>query len=174
MTAIRLPSIRIDSIRTSRLFETLAKVAASLLLAAGLTGGAATASAQSPSASADPASESVSAQWQEHFDEQMALQLRENSAGRASFIQVVIDQASKREDLKLPRASEALLHVIENDAKQERQMMAVQALSAIGPKHLEKEQYEQVMSRLYTLAEKASSEQLQNAIADAIEPYQVG
>lgn len=163
MNTTRLPSVRAD-----RLFRTLIKVAASFFLAVGLIGGAATASAQTPSASV----EESPVQWQENFDEQVAPQLRQESSVRATLIRVVIEQASKDEDLNLSRTTEALLHVIENDTKQEHRLLAIQALSVIDPEQAGEKWYEEAMSRLYTLAEEEQSEQVRKVMTSVIDRYQ--
>ncbi len=170
MNTTRLFSDRISSNRTGRLLRKLAQAAASLLLAAGLVGGAATASAQATSASA----EANPAQWQANFDRQVAHELRQSPSVRASLLQVVTDQASRSEDLKLPRTTEALLHVVENDANQRNRLMAVQALYAIGSEHVGEKRHEEAMSRLYTLAEEEPSEKVRDAVADAIDRSQTG
>ena len=169
MTRMHLPSIRID-----RLFQTLAKMSACLLLAVGLAGGAGNASAQPTPTGISADAESVPAQWLANFDLQAAHQLRQTSTFRTSLLQVVIKQASTREDLHLPRTAEALLHVIEHDPSPQRRLMAIQALSEIGPEHVGQEQYDEAMSRLYTLAEEEPSEQVRGAAADVISRYQAG
>lgn len=156
------------SSRNDRLLSTLFQVAASLFLAAGLAGGVQTASAQVSSASA----EGASAQWTANFDLQVAHELRRTPSMRDSFLQVVIDQAPKNEDLRLPRTVEALLHIIESDASQQHRLMAVQALSTIGVEHVGEKRYNEAMSHLYALAEDESSERVRGAMADAINRYQ--
>lgn len=165
---------RPSSIRISRLFQTLAKMFACLLLTAGLAGGVGTASAQSTPTGTSADAEAVSAQWLANFDLQAAHQLRQAPTARTSLLQVVVKQASNREDLHLPRTAEALLHVIEHDSSEQRRLMAIQALSAIGPEHIGQGQYDEAMSRLYTLAKEESSEQVRGAAADVISRYKAG
>jgi len=168
MTPTRLPFLPANLTFKNSLFSTLAQAAACLLLTVGLVGGTAVASAQTASTSA----ESASPQWQENFDEQVAPQLRQESSMRATLIQVVIEEASRDEDLNLPRTTEALLHVIENDTSQKHRLLAIQALSVIGPEHAGEKRYEEAMSRLYTLAEKEQSEQVRKGMISVIDRYQ--
>ena len=111
------------------LFTPLSRGAALFLLALGLVGAGPVASAQS---TAD-APKARSAQWQDHFDEQMARQLRQAPSLRASLIEVAIAQASKENAPSLSRTTEALLHVVDESPRQEHRVLAVQALSVIGP-----------------------------------------
>lgn len=157
---------------TNRLFKNLAQAAACVLLTAGLVGGAGIASAQSFSAS--DGAESASARWLAKYDLQTAHQLRENPTVRTSVISVVIKQASEREALQLPQTAEALLHVVENSSNERERIMAIQALSEIGPEHVGELRYEEAMSRLYALGEEDPSEQVRGAVADAVKQYQAG
>lgn len=177
-----------------RLHEALAQVAASflfLLLAGGLVGGALPASAQSATANqhtsanqhttanqhenAEAASsEAASSVWQENFDEQIARQLRRHPSQRASFIQVVIAQASESEDLTLRRTADALLSVAENDPNRDHRLMAIQALSLFGSGHVAESQQEEIAGHLYALAQKEPSEKMRRSIADAISSYRAG
>ena len=163
------PPTSADRPSNSRLFTTLAQAAA-LLLAAGLAGGATSASAQT--APADHAAPSD--QWQENFDEQMARQLKQEPSLRGSLIKVVIDQAAKKEDLRLSETADALLDVIEEDPGEQRRVLAIQALSLIGTEHLGEEQYGQVMNRLYALSEEDPSAEVRAAAGDLITRYQAG
>ena len=164
------PSTSADRPSNSRLFTTLAQAAALLLLAAGLAGSATSASAQT--APADHAAPSD--QWQENFDEQMARQLKQEPSLQGSLIEVVIDQAAKKEDLHLSETADALLDVIEEDPGEQRRVLAIQALSAIGTEHLGEEQYGQVMNRLYALSEEDPSAEVRAAAGDLITRYQAG
>ena len=147
----------------------LVPAAAALLLVLGLAGSAATASAQAPTAEAE-----AQALWQNNFDTQVAQELRQRPSQRVSFLQVVTEQARTNDELHLPKTTDALLHIIETDANRWHRLMAVQALSKIGPEHLGEETYRRAMSRLYTLAEKDASKQVQSAIAEAINGAQTG
>jgi len=164
------PPTPADRPSNSRLFTTLAQAAA-LLLAAGLAGGAASASAQTSSAADHRA---PSDQWQENFDEQMARQLKQEPSLRGSLIKVVIDQAAKKEDLRLSETADALLDVIEEDPGEQRRVLAIQALSVIGTEHLGEEQYGQVMNRLYALSKEDPSAEVRAAAGDLITRYQAG
>jgi hypothetical protein len=165
-----------------RLHEALAQVAASflfLLLAGGLVGRVLPASAQSTTANqpenAEAASsEAASSVWQENFDEQIARQLRRHPSQRASFIQVVIAQASESEDLTLRRTADALLSVAENDPNRDHRLMAIQALSLFGSGHVAESQQEEIAGHLYALAQKEPSEKMRRSIADAISSYRAG
>lgn len=150
----------------SSLFKTFARAAALLLLAAGLSGAATTASAQT-----SPASPDQPDQWAENFDEQMAHQLRQKPALRASSIQAVTGQAADK-DIRLTETAAALLHVVEEDPSEQHRMMAIQALSVIGPEHLGEKRYEQAMNRLYALSEEDPSAEIRTAAADALTQYQ--
>ncbi|PSQ93769.1 MAG: hypothetical protein BRD30_01200 [Bacteroidetes bacterium QH_2_63_10] len=150
----------------NRLFNTFAQTAALLLLATGLSGAATTASAQTPSASPE------AGQWEENFDEQMARQLKQKPALRASLIEVVIDQALRKEDLRLTGTAEALLHVVEEGSDEQHRVLAIQALSVIGPEHLGEERYEQTMNQLYVLSEEDPSAEVQTAAAEVLTQYQ--
>jgi hypothetical protein len=152
------------------LFTPLSRGAALFLLALGLIGAGPIASAQS---TAD-APETRSAQWQDHFDEQMARQLRQAPSLRASLIEVAIAQASKENAPSLSRTTEALLHVVDESPRQEHRVLAVQALSVIGPEHLGDKQYGRVIRRLYTLAETDPSAKVRTAVADVIARQQTG
>lgn len=160
-TLLSLPS-------TSRLFNRFGQVAASLLLAAGLVGGAGLASAQTSPTPASVEAEAGSARWLANFDLQVARQLREAPAVRTSLIGVLIQQSSEREDLALPQTASALLHVIENSGSRKDRMMAVQALSKIAPEQVGEARYDRAMSQLYALGEEESSDRVREAIADAI------
>jgi hypothetical protein len=153
---------------SNHLFRTLAQTVGLLLLAAGLSGAATTASAQTPSAGPE------ADQWRQNFDGQMARQLRQEPSLRADFIRVVTDLATRSEDLHLSRTAEALLEVIEEDSERNHRVLAVQALSAIGPEHLGEKQYERIISRLYALSEEDPSAVVQAAAADVITRYQSG
>lgn len=164
------PPTSTDRSFKSRLFTTVAPAAALLLLAVGLVGGATSASAQ-----ATPSNrEAPSDQWQENFDEQMAHQLKQEPSLRGSLIEVVIDQAAKKEDLRLARTADALLDIIEEDPGEQRRVLAIQALSAIGTKHLGEEQYRQAMNRLYALSKEDPSARVRAAAGDLITRYQTG
>jgi len=147
----------------------LVQAAAALLLALGLAGSATTASAQASSAAVE-----AQTLWQNNFDTQVAQELRQRPSQRVSFLQVVTEQARTNDDLHLPETTDALLDIIETDANRRHRLMAVQALSKIGPEHLGEETYRQAMSRLYTLAEKDASKQVKSAIAEAINRAQTG
>jgi len=171
-----------------RLHEALAQVAASflfLLLAGGLVGGALPTSAQSATANQHTtanqpenteaaSSEAASSVWQENFDEQIARQLRRHPSQRASFIQVVIAQASESEDLTLRRTADALLSVAENDPNRDHRLMAIQALSLFGSGHVAESQQEEIAGHLYALAQNEPSEKMRRSIADAISSYRAG
>jgi hypothetical protein len=157
---------------TSCLFNRLAQVAASLLLVAGLVGGAGLASAQPSPTLGSAEAESVSAQWLANFDLQAAHLLREAPANRAALIEVLIHESSEREDLALPQTASALLYVIENSESRKDRMMAVQALSEIAPEQVGEARYDGAMSQLYALGEEESSERVRKAIADAIISHQ--
>ena len=163
------PPTPADRPSNSRLFTTLAQAAA-LLLAVGLAGGATSASAQTSSAGHRAPSD----QWQENSDEQMARQLNQEPSLRGSLIRVVIDQAAKKEDLRLSETADALLDVIEEDPGEQRRVLAIQALSVIGTDHLGEEQYGQVMSRLYALSKEDPSAEVRAAAGDLITRYQAG
>ena len=165
-------STRLSWPSLNRLFNRLAQVAASLLLAAGLVGGVGLASGQPSPATTE--SESVSAQWLANFDLQAAHQLREHPGIRTSSIRAVIRQASEREDLALPQTASALLHVIENGKSRKNRMMAVQALSKIAPEQVGKARYDKAMRQLYALGEQEPSGQVRRAIADAIASDRTG
>lgn len=141
-----------------------------LLLAVGLVGGAGIASAQEVSDGGGAASP----RWRANFDLQMAHVIRQEPSLRNAALRVVIEQASAREALRLPQTTVALLSVIDEGTSQGEQLMAVQALSAIGPEHIGEKRYEQAMTRLYALAEEASSERVRGAAADVIRRYQSG
>lgn len=113
-------------------------------------------------------------QWQENFDEQMARQLKQEPSLRGSLIKVVIDQAAKKEDLRLSETADALLDVIEEDPGEQRRVLAIQALSVIGTEHLGEEQYGQVMNRLYALSKEDPSAEVRAAAGDLITRYQAG
>lgn len=164
MTTKRLTS-------ATRLFKTVAQTATLLILAAGLSGMATTAAAQTSSASPEAASPEAG-QWQENFDEQMARQLKQKPVLRASLIEVVIDQALKKEDLRLPGTAEALLDVVEEGNDEQNRVLAVQALSTIGPEHLGEKRHRQVMNRLYALSEEDPSAKVQTAAAEVLTQYQ--
>lgn len=163
-----MSTIRLFSSRLNYLSQTLAKIFVCLFLTVGLAGGTGTVFAQAPSAGL----ESESDQWRKNFDGQVAQELRENPSLRVSMLRVVTEQATDKENLKLPRTAEALLHIIETDSNQQRRLMAVQALSEIGPEHVGEKQYRKAMNRLYVLAEEESSKQVRCAAANVIKRYQ--
>lgn len=94
---------------------------------------------------------------------------------RASYLRVITDVVSSRkassENTRLSKISEALLHIVENDANQRHRVMAVQTLQAIGPEYVGEKQYAKAMSRLHTLAERGSSEEMRRAVASAINRF---
>jgi hypothetical protein len=155
------------------LLNRLTQLITGLLLIAGLAGGVATASAQAP---ASPTAEERSGApyWQANFDEQVAQELQQNPSMRMSFLQVVVRQATAHEDLRLSQTADVLLDIIERDANRDHRLMALQALSAIGPEHVGEQRYEKLMGRLYTLAEQDSSSQIRKAAAGVINCHQAG
>lgn len=147
----------------------LVQAATVLLLALGLAGSAATASAQAPSA--DVEGHTI---WKNNFDEQVAQELQQQPARRVSFLRAVTEQARLNDDVRLSQTTQALLDIIETDPNRRHRLMAVQALSKIGPEHLGDDQYARAMTRLYTLAQKDASEQVRSAVAEAINRSQTG
>ncbi len=161
------------SLRGSCLFERLVSLITGLLLVAGLVGGAATASAQAP---ASPTGEERpdTPYWQANFDEQMAQELQQKPSMRGAFLQVVVSQATTHEDLRLSRTAAVLLDIVEHDVNRDHRLMALQALSAIGPAHVGEQPYEEMMARLYTLAEQDASPEVRTVAAGVISRYQTG
>ena len=120
--------------------------------------------------------EAPSAQWLANFDLQVARQLRQSPAEvQADLLEVLIQQASQRDDLALPQTVSALLRVVETSKDQNNRMMAVQALSEIGPGQVGEAWYERAMSQLYALGRKEGTpDRVRGAIADAITSYRTG
>ncbi len=172
----------------NRLFNQLGQVASTFLLAAGLAfavGEADVASAKSSSTSASTeigsseislvGMEEPSARWLANFDLQVARQLRKSTAEiRVDLLEVLIEQASKRENLKLPQTASALLHVVETSKSRGNRMMAVQALSEVGPAQVGEVRYGRAMNQLYALGQEETSDQVRGAIAEVVTNYQAG
>lgn len=160
-------------IQGRRLFEGLVPLITGLLLVAGLVGGVTAASAQVP-ASPNAEERADTPYWQANFDEQMAQELQQKPSMRGSFLQVLTSQATTHEDLRLSRTADVLLDIVEHDANRDHRLMALQALSAIGPEHVGEQEYRKMMGRLYTLAEQDSSPEVRKAAAGIISCYQTG
>ena len=139
-------------------------MALGLLLAAGLVGAAATASAQ-PSTSPSGEAPTDTPYWQANFDEHVAHELKTEPSMRASFLQVVASEATSRTDLELSQTAAVLLDIIEHDATREHRLRALQVLSAIEPDHVGEQRYGEMMRRLYTLAEEDPSAQMRRMAA---------
>lgn len=150
-------------------------LAVGLVVTAGLAGERGAAAAQ-PTASTEMESTEVGtppAQWLANFDLQVARQLQQSPAEvQADLLEVLIREASQREDLALPQTASALLRVVETSEDRANRMMAVQALSEIRPGQVGEARYERAMSQLYALGQQeGTSDRVRGAIADAIISY---
>lgn len=157
---------------SSLLPRRLFRVAASLILAAGLSfaGPAAVPSASAQNSSAAHA-QTGSAHWQAHFDEQVAHALRQHPSMRTTYIQTVLRVADDHKRLDLSRTVGALLDIIEEDSSREHRLIAIQALHAIGAEHAGEERYRQALDRLYALMQEESSERVRDAAAETLTQY---
>jgi len=117
--------------------------------------------------------ETPPAQWLANFDLQVARQLQQSPPGiQGDLLKVLIQEASQREDLALPQTASALLRVVETSEDRDHRMMAIQALSEIGPGQVGEARYERAMSQLYALGQQeGTSDRVRGAIADAIISY---
>lgn len=140
------------------------------VLAVGLAGPV---QAQSTSSAPDDptAAESAQGQWKAHFDEQIARALRDSSSGRmrATLLQTLIDVAIEEGGpMEFSAAVPALLRVVEHDAEPRRRLLALQALSLIGPKQTDEARYRRIMTRLRARVPDDASPPVRRAVASLL------
>jgi len=168
------PSAPLTAVRRPARWAAL--LGGALLLTVGLAGPVQAQSTPSGSAARSAsdgaeATETTRERWKSHFGEQIAHALRDSSSGRmrATLLRTLIDVAIEEGSaMDFSAAVSALLRVVEHDPVPRRRLLALQALSLVGPERADEARYRSVMARLRTRLPDDPSPPVRRAVASML------
>ena len=183
---VQLLSLNDSQRSTANLLLSLLPYGLMLLLIVGLPGSAwAQSDAPNSTGSLTPSAAKIeatpqkefaipSATWQSHVGEQMARVLREEESAsiRSTMLRNVIAVATRGPNgIDLSATVDPLLQICKDDLSEQRRLMAIQALLAIGPEHAGDRLYHHAMNRLYRLMQSEPSQHVRQVAATLLDTY---